>query len=421
MLGEAAREKSLSYWKVESPTYNFSVSLSTSLSQLLGIRFLDMDIALLGVLVTIQLGTVGAGALIGIVLVNNYRYYRKLLWLLFGSINRIGWSLLILIITVPRGIGVPLFYLIVAISQISGAIAGIAAGDVGGDLVKRDKATKFFGSLNSLNNLAALASLIISIALFVILGNSSLEAYVILYILSLISAIISTAFLAMIKDDPDIIIHFKQQQRARELGMLDILSQIRLYRELLVSKEAKWYIAIVVLYTAFTNLPASVWNYYLIYNMGGDEVWITSKTATIYIVKTIMLNVWPHIIRVLGARRVFIASLILISPYPLIFMIARSLLTQIVIDAFSNTWWAAWDLLTGLYNLYLLPRDLRPIALSLIILTTNLSASISSAVGAMISSYMAHGPEITFIFSALARVSVALIAIKRLPPLDLRV
>lgn len=418
MSSEIVREKSLSYWRVESPTYNFSVSLSTSLSQLLGIRFLGMDIALLGVLVAAQLGAVGAGALIGITLVNSYRHHRKLLWLLFGAVNRIGWSLLILTVALPRGIGVPVFYLIIVISQISGAIAGIAAGDVGGDLVRKDRAAGFFGSLNSLNNLAALTSLIISVAVFIILGSGSFEAYLALYAISLISAVISTAFLVLIKDDPDAVTNLRQSWKHRSL---DMLSQVKLYRELLASREARWYILIIVLYTAFVNLPASLWNYYLIYSIGGDEVWITSKMATTYLVKALMLGIWPRIIQALNVKKIFTASLILLSPLPVIFMAARNFPSQIALEVYSAIWWSAWDLLTGLYNLYLLPRDLRPTALSLITLTTNTSASISSAVGSMISSYIAYGPEITFTLSTLTRAMVALIAIKRLPSLDLRV
>lgn len=413
---EIIRERSLSFWKIESPTYNFSVSLSTSLSQLLGIRFLGMDIALLGVLVATQLASVGAGALVGVVLISNHRGHRKRLWLFFGAINRIGWASLIITAFTPQSVGTPLFYLIVIVSQISGAIAGIASMDVGGDLVRRDRSAEFFGTLNSLNNLAALASLIVSVAVFVVLGSGSFEAYLTLYLLSLISAIISTAFLSMIRDDPSAIPALKSSERA-----LDIFSQARLYRELLASKEARWYIAIIVLYTASVNLPASLWNYYLIYSIGGDEIWITSKAATTYMIKALMLGIWPRIIRTHNVRSVFNTSLILISPIPIMFMIARSFPSQIALEAYSAIWWSSWDLLTGLYNLYLLPRDLRPTALSLITLATNASASLSSLIGSAISTYIAYGPEITFAISTISRLLVAFVAVKRLPTLDLRV
>jgi hypothetical protein len=56
----------------ESPTYNFSISLSTSLVQLLGIRILGMDIALLGVLTAVQLSSVGFGAIIGTSIILRY-------------------------------------------------------------------------------------------------------------------------------------------------------------------------------------------------------------------------------------------------------------------------------------------------------------------------------------------------------------
>jgi len=415
VANETIKERSLTYWKVEASTYSFSVSLSTSLSQLLGIRFLGMDIALLGILVAVQLSAVGAGALLGTILINSYRYYRKKLWLLFGTTNRIGWSLLILTITIPRDLGVLLLYLIVAASQASGAIAGIAASDVGGDLVSRDRAARYFGTLNSLMNLAALASLTASVAVFVSFGGGSLEAYITLYITSFALAIVSTFFLIMIKDDPIVVEHFKQPRET-----LRIRSQIKLYWELLAAERAKWYIAIIILYTAAVNLPASLWNYYLIYSIGGDEIWITAKAATTYLAKALMLGIWPYIIQILDVRRSFIASLILISPIPLMFIAARSLPSQIALEIYSAVWWSAWDLLTGLYNLYLLPRDLRPAILSLITLSTNISAAISSAAGSIISTYIIYGPEVTFAISTLMRISVALIAIKKLPMLDLK-
>jgi hypothetical protein len=53
---------------------------------------------------------------------------------------------------------------------MSGEIAGIAAGDVGADIVIRDRAPKFFGRHNSLNNMASLISLAASIVVFLYLG-----------------------------------------------------------------------------------------------------------------------------------------------------------------------------------------------------------------------------------------------------------
>jgi len=65
------KEKSLSYWMIKSPTYNsynFSTSLSTSLAQPMGIRFLEMNILNLGILASVQLGFVGLGRSLAILL-----------------------------------------------------------------------------------------------------------------------------------------------------------------------------------------------------------------------------------------------------------------------------------------------------------------------------------------------------------------
>jgi hypothetical protein len=69
------KERSLRYWMIESPTYNFSTSLSTSLAQPLGIRFLEMDILSLGILASVQLGFVGLETFFGDLIINSYRFY----------------------------------------------------------------------------------------------------------------------------------------------------------------------------------------------------------------------------------------------------------------------------------------------------------------------------------------------------------
>lgn len=414
------REKSLRFWLAESPSYNFSVSISTSLAQPLGIRALGMDIAMLGILTAIQMGSVGVGAILGIILVMKYRYYRKKLWLLLGAINRIGWACLIFATLIPKDLGLEVFYLIVAVSQISGAIAGIAAGDVGGDLVSREKAADFFGRLNSLNNAAALVSLLISISVFLILGSGSYEAYLILYLSSLASAILSTYFLTLIGDDPRSIEAFREKA-----GTSSARSALAIYRktydEIIASSYSREYILILMSYTIAVNIPASLWNYYLIYNIGGDEIWITSKTATTYLVKSLALRIWPFIINRYGVRIVLSIALMLISPIPIIFIFSRTFASQIALEVYSAIWWASWDLSTGLYNLYLFPREARPVALSIITLTTNVGASAASIMGSMISLSIPNGSEATFILSSILRGLIAYAGLRKLPRLGLGV
>jgi hypothetical protein len=410
------REYSLKMWMFESPTYNFSISLSTSLVQPLGIRILGMDIALLGVLTAVQLSFVGFGAIIGTSIILRYRYFRKKLWLFFGAINRIGWASIIFADLVPSYSAKLLtFYSAVAVSQMSGAIAGIAAGDVGADIVTRDRAPKFFGRLNSLNNMASLISLAASIVVFLYLGGGSRDAYWVLYILSLVAAIISTIFLRMIRDDPGVVMALKP------VGSAGLMNLVSIYRDMTRSRGVKEYILIILLYTVAVNFPASIWNYYLIYSIGGDEVWITSKMATVYLVKALILGIWPFIVDRYGTRIIFTTTLVMISPIPILFMVARSLASQILLEIYSSVWWSSWDLLTGLYNLYLFPRDVRPIALSIIVFSTNMGASSASIIGSIISSSIPYGSEITFTLSALSRVLVSLLAFKKLPLLDLKI
>jgi Na+/melibiose symporter-like transporter len=94
-----------------------------------------------------------------------------------------------------------------------------------------------------------------------------------------------------------------------------------MYKELVLDdiNNTKSYVFIIILYTASVNIPASLWNYYLIYKIGGDEVWITAKIATTYMVKAVMFHIWPTYIQKYGIRKISIISLIAISPIPLIF------------------------------------------------------------------------------------------------------
>jgi len=111
----------------------------------------------------------------------------------------------------------------------------------------------------------------------------------------------------------------------------------------------------------------------------------------------------------------------LISPIPTIFMFSRTLASQIALEVYSAIWWASWDLSTGLYNLYLFPREARPVALSIITLATNVGASAASIVGSMISLSVPSGSEATFILSSIFRGLIAYAGLRKIPKLELRV
>lgn len=409
---ERLRSRSLRVWLVESPSYFFSVSISTSLVQPMAIRFMGADVASLGILVLVQLGSTGLGAVLGVSVINAYRARRKLLWLLFGAVNRLGWAGTIFTVLMPPPIGIYALYTAVGLAQASGSIAGIAAGDVGADLVPRERAARYFSRLNSLNNLASLLSLAAVSAIFSRyqdLGEID-RGYWASYSTSLASAAFSTAALYMIRDSPSSV------QEIRGSGSRGVLS---IYTEILGSGEARTYISMVTLYTAFTNLPAALWNYYLIENIGGDEVWITLKAATNYVAKSLSIHIWPLMFRMAGLRKTFSAALYGISPIPLLFMISRNLPSQLAMEAYSGFWWSCWDLGTGIYNLYMLPRGSRHVALSLITLTSNVAAALASFAGSELSSRALIGYEALFVASSLGRAAAALALSKKLP--DLRI
>lgn len=210
----------------------------------------------LGILVMIQLGSTGPGAVAGVVVINAHRARRKLLWLLFGAVNRPGWAGTIFTVLIPSPLGIYVLYTIVALVQASGSIAGIAAGDVGADLVARERAAAYFGKLNGPNNLASPLSLVATTAIFSYFqGLGEIEkGYWASCATSLASAAFSTAALYTIRDSPSTV---QEIMGSKSRGVLEI------YREILGSGEARTYISMVTLYTAFTNLPAALWNYYL--------------------------------------------------------------------------------------------------------------------------------------------------------------
>jgi len=69
--------------------------------------------------------------------------------------------------------------------------------------------------------------------------------------------------------------------------------------------------------------------------------------ATVYLVKALILGIWPFIVDRYGTRIIFTTTLVMISPVPILFMVARSLASQILLEIYSSVWWSSWDLLTG--------------------------------------------------------------------------
>jgi hypothetical protein len=85
-------------------------------------------------------------------------------------------------------------------------------------------------------------------------AGGSRDAYWVLYILSLVAAIISTIFLKMIRDDPGVVAALKP------VGSAGLMNLVSIYRDMARSRGVKEYILIILLYTVAVNFPASIWN-----------------------------------------------------------------------------------------------------------------------------------------------------------------
>jgi hypothetical protein len=84
--------------------------------------------------------------------------------------------------------------------------------------------------------MASLISLATSIVVFLYLGSGSRDAYWVLYILSLVAAIISTIFLKMIRNDPGVVVALKP------VGSEGLMNLVSIYRDMARSLGVKEYI-----------------------------------------------------------------------------------------------------------------------------------------------------------------------------------
>ncbi|MFN4046512.1 MAG: hypothetical protein ACK4H7_04145, partial [Acidilobaceae archaeon] len=220
---------------IETTTYNFSVNISSNLANALAMRYLGFDIVSLGVLTSLRTLSAGFGGLAGLPLIYKFRGRRLLLWLVFGSINRVGWALLIVSVFLPPPWGS--IYLVAAVTavQAAGSVAGLASADTLADMVKPSMAARFFGSVGSLNNLVSLLALILTIVVFKFYDVNT--AYRILYFTALITALISTVVLASIRDE--------YRPRGDDIPIWGVSSLIRKYKDVAISNlYSRRYVAI---------------------------------------------------------------------------------------------------------------------------------------------------------------------------------
>ncbi len=409
---DKAVSENLRKYVIETTTYNFSVNISSNLANALAMRYLGFDIISLGVLTSLRTLSVGLGSLVGLPLIYRFRSRRLLLWLVFGSINRVGWALLIFSVLLPSPWSFIYLIVVVAVVQVSGSIAGLASADTLADMVKPSIATRFFGSVSSLNNLASLLALTLTLVAFKFYDVNA--AYRLLYFIALISAIISTVALASIRDEG--------RPRGDEVpiwGISSLTSLIRKYKGVAVdSIYSRRYVAIASAFTFAVNIPGALWDYYIMAVLRGGETLITFRNIASLLFKALALKLWSPLIERFGAKRGLIVSLISTSPIPVMYSHAIDVKDLVSVSLYSSMAWAPWDIATTLYNYYLTPEDKRPALISLQNITSNAIASIASSLGAWMAS--TTGIPAVFLTSTMLRSAVAVTSVKALPELKLK-
>lgn len=396
----------LKLWRAEAATYQFSTSISTTLVQAYAIRVLHFDVDLLGLLVFLQIGSVSLGYLVGSVLVATLRKRRILLWKVPGALNRVLWATVGFSHLLPERVRVGYLLASVATAQFAGSVAGIAAGDVGADLVSRERAVRFYSSLNSIALLANCLGLATATTIFYIVPvHSATEAYTVAYGTALASSITSTALLATLED---------LNPPSSSTGVTETLREFaRVSRD----SDCSSYVGLVALFAAVVNLPGALWNYYLLTVFRGSESWITLKAVTANLSQAVGYRLWGEILRRVGTRRGLYVGIALTSPIPVAFILAPTLWSQLAVEVYSGFVWAAYNLANNIYTLYLPRRESRVYFIALLNLASNAVASVTSRLGASIASLGLQPMNAVFIASTVGRVVSSVVARARAPRL----
>lgn len=392
----------LRIWRAEVSTLNLSTSISLTMAQPYAIKLLDFDIQLLGTMVLLQLGMAGVGSIFGSILLSLFRSKRVVFWKLFGTLHRCLWALTGFTHFLPKEYRIGFFLTSVAVAQFSGSLAGIASSDVGADIVSKERALKFYSSLNSLGLASNSAGLIITTVIFSFLP--SYEGYLVAYTLSISSAAASSMFLNLLRDPNP-----PSKGPANDV--------LRRFGESLKDRDCNSYLMAVTLFTLVVNLPGALWNYYLLTVIKGAETWVTLKAITANLSQAIGFRVWGRISRKLGLKKTLYISIALTSPIPAVFTFLYTLAGQMAIEVYSGFVWAGYNLANSIYTLYLPKRAVRVYFVAMINTVSNIVASAASRLGAQIAAISLSAMNAVFYSSTAGRFILSFITKKKAPEL----
>lgn len=391
-------EKCVKVWTRHSIFYNFTFTLTSTLYQAYAIRILYFDVNELGNAVFVNLAAIALGNLLAVPLVQRYRHKRVLLWKVFTTINIVSWALTGFADLFQRYT----LILFLALAQLTGAIGGLAYSDTIADLIPKEKSIKVFSKVSVYTVTASLLSLITSFTVFSSLGFTFIS-YRVCYLLSLASAVISSAFLWMMKD-----------LAKKDSNIISFRSLISMYNSIVLDNKCKYYIVSLTMFTFFVNIPAAIWNYYIIKVFNGNELWISMNTISSTLATAIGTYILSNISHKLNPKKTMEYSSFLISFIPVIFLLSPTFERQALMNFYSGFSWAGFNLMINIYNLYLAGEN-RIYLVSILGILNNLGASVASRIGSAISTLSLLTMQSLFVISTLGRLAMYFYMKKKLP------
>lgn len=383
-------------------SYSFSANISTIFIQAYAIRVLDYGVSELGTLTFVNLASLSLGNMLSPIILYRYRNRRVSLWKAFISISVTSWSLSGFSDLTPSRYSL---YALVAIAQFSGAIGNLAYSDTISDAVPKEESVRVFGRANALSTLSALVALTSTVVLFGVMGPQTLS-YRICYSLSLAVASVSAAFLLRMWD-----------LRKRDPVRLSFGDVYEGYRRVLNDGRIRNYVLFMVYFTFCVNIPGALWNYYIINVFDGSETWISINNIASTLATSLGNYTLSRLYRRVDPSRVLKVAIIPISLVPLLFLTAYTMTYQALLNLFSGFSWSMFNLVVGIYNLYLASESKRIYMLSMLGVMTNVVAAAASKLGSSIASISLLAMQSTFIASFIGRVLMYVYSRKRLPTL----
>ncbi|MEM4748279.1 MAG: MFS transporter [Thermosphaera sp.] len=393
---------------LETTTYNFAINISLGISNALLIRLLSYGVTELGIITFTRILAYAVSQVPAAFLVERFRRKRKMLWTVFGAINRICPAFLILSVYMPREYSLIFVVFISFITQFAGGVAGVAASDILADIIPREESARFFSRVNQLNYIAISFAFITSFTSFAFFPDHT-PSYQFLYVLSFIAGVVSSVFLIRIKDP------FVDSGEIKPYGRT--LNDFNTFRMIIQDKKLRSYLTVISLFNFSVNIPAPFWDYIVMEIIGGNELIVILKNVVSLVVKSITLTFWRREIMKFGLKKVTVAGMASTVLVPVLYKDFASTTTILGIESFSGYVWAPLDLSFFLYNTYLSPREVRPSYISLLGFTTNTVSSLASMVGTIIA--VSTGDVSTALLtSSLLRGLTATIAYAKLPDIE---